>query len=218
MQKLLFQNKYRINSIRLPGWDYGAEGCYFITICTKNRRHYFGKIINHKMHLSHIGEIVREQWFKSAQIRDNIILDEFIIMPDHLHGIIIICNKKISEPVDCRDIINQFHFPENKNEYQTDVNPGEAHCNAPLPIGKHKTQSPYKNQFGPQSDNLGAIIRGFKGATRKLINNKYGKYFFVWQNGYYEDIIKNENHLYCVREYIINNPAKWKININKFKN
>jgi REP element-mobilizing transposase RayT len=85
-----FQGKYRIPSARLPGWDYASAGYYFVTIVTHGRIPYFGEILAGKMHLSPIGAIVAEEWSKTPQIRPNIQLDEWVIMPNHLHGIIII--------------------------------------------------------------------------------------------------------------------------------
>jgi putative transposase len=93
----LFKNKYRIESTRLPHWDYSSDGWYFVTICTQNRAEYFGEVRNYVMELSDIGRIAQEQWHKNAQLRDNVRLDEFIIMPNHIHGIIIIDNPFIVE-------------------------------------------------------------------------------------------------------------------------
>jgi len=86
----LFLDKYRISSIRRKGHDYTSPGKYFITINTDAKINWFGLIVKGKMHLSPIGEIVKEEWLKSENLRDNIKLDEWIIMPNHIHGIIII--------------------------------------------------------------------------------------------------------------------------------
>jgi putative transposase len=86
----LFLNKYRSQSIRKSGHDYTSPGAYFITINTDARIKWFGYIKNKIMKLSPIGEIVREEWLKSEIVRENIHLDEWIIMPNHIHGIIII--------------------------------------------------------------------------------------------------------------------------------
>ena len=88
--KTLFQNKYRIKSIRLKNWDYSSNGAYFITICTNDRICYFGEIKNWKLVLSNIGKIVNEYWFKIPNHHENIILDQFITMPNHIHGILFI--------------------------------------------------------------------------------------------------------------------------------
>ena len=86
----LFKNKYRIRSTRLQNWDYSSNGNYFITICTKNRHHYFGKIIDGKMQLSDIGIIAERYWNEIPNHFSCVILDEFIIMPNHIHGILVI--------------------------------------------------------------------------------------------------------------------------------
>ena len=88
----LFQNKYRIESNRKPFWDYSSFGYYFVTICTNNREHYFGKIVNDQIILNNIGHMVNNEWKISENIRNEIILDCFVIMPNHLHGIVIINN------------------------------------------------------------------------------------------------------------------------------
>lgn len=92
MENILFKNKYRIKSIRLKHWDYSKDGAYYVTICTKNRECVFGNIINQKMQLSEIGEIVSNEWIKTEQMRTYVQLDNFVVMPNHLHGIIIIEN------------------------------------------------------------------------------------------------------------------------------
>ena len=85
-----FKGKYRIESTRMQNWDYGWSGKYYITICTQGREYYFGEIIEGQMILSEIGEIAKSEWLKSPEIRPdmNLELDEYIIMPNHIHGII----------------------------------------------------------------------------------------------------------------------------------
>ena len=89
----LYKNKYRIESARLKSWDYSSEGAYFITICTKNMLNYFGRIVNQKVKLSAMGIIVNEEWLKTGVVRNNVILDEYVIMPNHIHGLIFLLNK-----------------------------------------------------------------------------------------------------------------------------
>ena len=86
----LFKNKYRIESARLKGWDYQHAASYFITICTKNRSHYFGKIMDNEMHLTEIGKWVEIEWVKTLEIRPdmNLTLGNFVVMPNHFHAII----------------------------------------------------------------------------------------------------------------------------------
>lgn len=100
----LFRNKYRTRSTRLPGWDYANSGYYFVTICTKNREELFEEIVGDKIILNRIGKIVFYEWQKIPMVRKNMILDEFIVMPNHIHGIIIIDNGELN----LFEGINQF--------------------------------------------------------------------------------------------------------------
>jgi REP element-mobilizing transposase RayT len=84
-----FQNKYRISSARLQQWDYRWAGAYFITICTQNREHYFGDISNGKMQLSHVGIIADILWHQIPYHSKNVELGAFVVMPNHIHGILI---------------------------------------------------------------------------------------------------------------------------------
>ena len=90
----LFKNKFQIASNRLECWDYTAPGYYFITICIKKMQCLFGCITNGKMQLSFLGQIIANEWQKTETIRSNVILDQWIIMPNHIHGIIIITERK----------------------------------------------------------------------------------------------------------------------------
>lgn len=84
-----YKDKYRIESTRLPTWDYRNAGYYFITILTKNRKHYFGKVVDGKLIHSKIANIVIEEWLNTALLRSNVELDEWVLMPNHFHGIMI---------------------------------------------------------------------------------------------------------------------------------
>ena len=92
-----FQNKYRISSIKAQWWDYGWNGAYFITICTQDRRHYFGEIRNNKMVLSEVGIIADLLWHQIPIHHDNVELGDFVVMPNHIHGILFLVNP--SNPV-----------------------------------------------------------------------------------------------------------------------
>ena len=85
-----FKNKYRVESNRMPGWNYAGNGTYFITMIIQNRECLFGNIENSEMFLSDFGKIAEQEWYKSFEIRKELILDEFVIMPNHLHAIVTI--------------------------------------------------------------------------------------------------------------------------------
>ena len=107
--------KYRIPSNRMQGFDYHANGCYFVTICTKNRVHYFGDIVDGKMHLSEIGKIAQLEWMKSIELRPdmNLLLDEFVVMPNHVHCIVIIGDNEFNS-TESSKYKNKFG-PQSKN-------------------------------------------------------------------------------------------------------
>lgn len=98
--------KHHRRSIRLKGYDYTRMGFYFITLCTRNRKHVFGEISGERMQINEFGQIVLEEWFKSSTIRKNIALGEFIVMPDHIHGII-----EIEYTVENNNYIGEFKSP-----------------------------------------------------------------------------------------------------------
>ena len=145
----LFRNKYLIGSKRYRGFDYSSPGKYFITVCTKNKMPYFGKIENGKMVLSELGICLQNEWLKTPAYRPdmNISLDEFVIMPDHFHAIIII----------------------GKNPYNQNKSSGNNHrrnamhgVSTNMGDGSTITTNEYKNTYGPQLKNLSSIIRGVK--------------------------------------------------------
>jgi REP element-mobilizing transposase RayT len=90
---ILFKNKYRIESARLKGWDYRNPGYYFVTICTHQREHFFGAVKGNDVQLSPIGEIAAKFWSEIPSHHKGIELDEWIVMPNHVHGIVIINNR-----------------------------------------------------------------------------------------------------------------------------
>lgn len=89
----LFNNKYRVESTRLKGWDYTSSGLYFITINTYKMKIFFGNVLNGEMILNEAGKIVDEEWKKTCELRNNVILDEYQVMPNHFHGIIALTKK-----------------------------------------------------------------------------------------------------------------------------
>ena len=178
MHKTFDSNIHHRRSIRLKEYDYSEPGAYFITICTKDRQCLFGGIKNRKMIFSELGKIVKNCWQEIPIHFDNVNLDLFIIMPNHLHGIIYM-NDSI-----CRGLINQ------------------------TPTEKWILQKTPKLV-------LGKIIRSYK-AYASRIAHKNGFHDFQWQRNYYEHIIRNDNELNRIREYIINNPFNWELDRNKF--
>ena len=107
-----YKNKYRIESSRLKNWDYTNNGAYFITICSNNREHFFGEIVLDNdvnyMNLSEIGILAQKFWIEIPNHFAFVELGNFVIMPNHIHGILIINNKNnIVEPLQNKDLTDK---------------------------------------------------------------------------------------------------------------
>ncbi len=87
-------SSYHRRSLRLRGYDYSQKGAYFVTICTHNREFIFGDVIDGNRHLNEFGKVVEKEWLKTFDMRKNLSLDEYIVMPNHFHGIIVIADGR----------------------------------------------------------------------------------------------------------------------------
>ncbi|RDB02451.1 transposase [Runella aurantiaca] len=196
---------YRRQSFRLQGYDYRNEGMYFVTICTKDRLPYFGQIIDNQMVLSEIGQIVWDNWFKIPQFSPHIALDEFVVMPNHIHGILAIVQSVAS--LQCNDATRQPH-------------------NATTTIDTDKNQ--LMSAISPKSGSISRVLNSYKGACSKEIkkvaslqcNDATRQYNdatgFDWQSKFHDRIIRNEEELCRIQQYIIHNPNNWKDDENHF--
>ncbi|SOD19653.1 transposase [Pedobacter xixiisoli] len=200
-----FQNKYRIPSARATWWDYGSNAPYFVTICTSRSIHYFGKVIDGTMRLSAIGLIAQQCWNEIPLHFPFVILDEFVVMPNHIHGIIIINKPNIYMQSAGNVKTQNFASPNSSNGTQDFASSAsnETQDFASLPAENHT-----KNKFGPQSKNLASIIRGFKiGVTKSA---RLSNPDFAWQPRYHDRIIRDEKAYENIANYIRNNPKNWK--------
>ena len=175
------QNKYRNESRRLPNWDYSANGSYFVTFVTANRKAYFGKIISDEMHLNPFGQIALTQWKKSFDIRQELFCDEFIIMPNHIHAILIINQPEI----------NQEIVEEEKN----------------YGVAKRMPKSISSFMAGYKSTVLNAIDDYID--ENKIDYPKFNRQNPLWQSNYHDRVIRNEKEFYQIKNYIQNNPNNW---------
>jgi len=189
-------DKHHRRSIRLQGYDYSQPGIYFITLCTQNHECLFGEILNGEMRLNEFGKMTQQCWLEIPHHFPHVKLDEFVIMPDHIHGIIIL-----------NDIVGAKNFsPQPSNNFS----PQPSNNFSPQPMS-----TPQQNitPFRSPSKTIGSIIRGFKiGVTKGFRQNT--DIYVVWQRNYYEHIIRNKVELNRMRQYIIDNPKKWKTDEN----
>ena len=176
---MLFKNKYRIESSRLKGYNYSTPGAYYVTIVTKNRKCLFGNIENNKMIYNEVGKIVDNFWSEIPIHFPYVNMDEYVIMPNHLHGIIFI--DETIKPA----ILTIVETPDVETP-KLGVSTNDLKIRQPV----------------------GVIINQFKRACtieiRKIENN------FGWQSRFHDRIIRDENELNRIRQYIINNPLNWK--------
>jgi REP element-mobilizing transposase RayT len=203
-------------SIRLKNYDYSQAGLYFVTICVQDRICLFGNIEDGEMRLNEYGKIIFDEWQNTPNVRQNIKLHEFVVMPNHIHGIIEITHKiggdtPIENPdVQCRGVLHtpslhtpSLHTPDmnlqNDNQGVCVENQGvcvenQGVCNTPL-------RSP--------SNTVGAVIRGFKSAVTKKLN-ELGFTHSIWQRDMWEHIIRDSDNYNHIADYILNNPKNWK--------
>lgn len=183
-------HKYHRRSIRLKEYDYTQPGAYFLTIVTGIRLCIFGEVLDGEVHLSQMGEIARKEWERLPNRFDHLQLDEFIVMPNHVHGIIFIKDDAVGAQ---------------QIESMTELSNGPA---VPLrnPIHFEKTERFSK----PVPGSIPTIMRSYKSAVSLRCNFlRKEPDAPVWQRNYYEHIIRNEAELNDIRAYIINNPNRW---------
>ncbi len=185
----LYRNKYRIESARCPNWDYTWNGAYFVTICTKNRQCFLGNVVDGEMQLSELGAIVSEEWQKTPTIRPTVQLDAWVVMPNHIHGIIVITQPPVET------------FRRNVSTPTSPVAPNRL---VPSPSPRL------------QPNSLGAIVGQFKSICTKRIWAA-GFTDFAWQTRFHDHVIRDAESAQRIRNYIINNPTKWDTDKNNPK-
>lgn len=182
------EERHGRRSIRLKGYDYTKPGAYFVTLVAVDRTYLFGNIKDGKMELNDFGKIAEMCWHEIPQHFKNVQLDAFVIMPNHIHGIIII----------------------NENDDKI----GADNCRGNACVTQTKTEGACviqtKAKAKPIPGSLGVIVGSYKSAISKRINELRkmpGKK--VWHRNYYESIARSETGLNRIRQYIISNPANW---------
>jgi REP element-mobilizing transposase RayT len=172
-------------SIRLRGHDYSQPGAYFVTICTNGGKCLFGEILNGNMRLNDAGQIVRQCWCNIPVHFPHIELDGFVIMPNHIHGILIIQDTAS---------VGRENF--------------SAPSSAQTPLHQAKGLPQTGRRQPGTSKTIGSVVRGFKVGVTKWIRQNTAIHL-VWQRNYWEHIIRNEPEFNRIREYIQKNPAQW---------
>jgi REP element-mobilizing transposase RayT len=195
----IFQNKYRIPSARAAWWDYGNGAAYFITICTDDRIHYFGEIHNGKMELSEIGQTALQCWHEIPNQFPFAKLDSFVIMPNHIHGIL---------EISCTDAIHRVSENTNTPFGRDAIHRVSENTRDAMNRVSTKNIGGITGNNNPMlSDNLSRIIRWYKGRTT-FFNRKIHA-DFAWQTRFWDHIIRDDDAYFRIKTYIETNPERW---------
>lgn len=197
--------KHHRGSIRLKGYDYTREGGYYFTICCHQRRCLLGEIKDGAMHLNLVGATVKAVWDSLPRHFPFIELDAFVVMPNHVHGIIVITdspgnynlNRNYNRNLNCR---GEAFVPITENSQ-----PESFYTNASPFLGCNDTSPP----GGTQSGSIGAILQNFKSVATRRVNRITRNSGTLWQRNYHEEIIRNEKAYENIRRYIVENPLSW---------
>jgi putative transposase len=212
-------HKHHRRSIRLPGYDYTQPGAYFVTFVAHDRECLFGDVVDGVMRLNAFGEIVRDEWFRTAVVRPYVMLDpnEFVVMPNHVHGIIWITGGRgdpVGRPYDPvgrpYDPVGRPYDPVGR-PYDPVGRPHDPVDRPHDPMGRpHDNDRDDQRPHGPAAGSVGAIIGQIKSIAAKRINALRGTPAApVWGRNYYEHIIRYETSLNRIRRYIAANPSRW---------
>ncbi len=175
-----YLNKYRVESARAAWWDYGSPGSYFITICTADRKHYFGEISEGVMHLSHVGIIADILWHEIPHHAENVELGAFVVMPNHIHGILILNGGPVVET-------------------------GHA---LSLPATPAQPATPAAKRFqNPGKNTISSIVGSYKSAVTKHAR-RLG-FEIAWQPRFHDHIIRDDGEYQRINDYIESNPENW---------
>ena len=196
---------HRRRSIRLDGYDYSQEGLYFVTLCTRDRAALFGRITGGRMELNRAGEIAAASWVWLSRRYTRIELDEYVVMPNHLHGIVVIAREIESAPVKSHNVV--VSQGANKKGASRRAPTGRP-TNSWLDDDAASERMP--RHMCSALKPLGGIIGAFKTVSSRKINEFSGnREIKIWQRNYFEHVIRDEKSLERIREYIVCNPAKW---------
>ncbi|MBS7364959.1 MAG: hypothetical protein KIH03_14260 [Paludibacteraceae bacterium] len=181
-------------------WHDYKGGEYFVTICTKDRVHFFGEVYGGEMRMTSIGKMLKQEIEKTEKIRGGeVSIPLYVIMPNHVHLIVV---------VSCRDALHASgasHASDTKKDACSVMDACDASVQG---LGQEADRMDKQGQeFGPQSKNLGSVIRGIKSAVTRFANEN--NIPFAWQSRYHDHIVRNQDEMNRIAEYIETNPIRW---------
>lgn len=203
-----FRDLYRIPTARLQNWDYGADAIYFVTICTDHHQCFFGEIVNGEMVLSDLGKIAQQFWNEIPNHFPFVVLGEYVVMPNHIHGVII-----FDKPFNWNEM-GVVETPKLNTITETPklgVSTLPASNNETADHNCQRTDNASKKW---KPDTLGVVINQYKRMVtihaRQIVPD------FRWQSRFYDHIVRDDRSFLRITSYIEQNPSKWAA--DKFSN
>lgn len=181
--------------LRLRNWDYSRNGIYFVTICCQNKQAFFGSISKNEMKLSEIGTIAFQFWKNIPEHFPHVMLDQFIVMPNHLHGLLHLDSSLVRPRHDVALL------PSSEDKVGS--------CNG-ITLQSGQISNFKTNHFSkPVKNSVSVIVNQYKSSVKRWCN-KNGFSQFQWQSRFYDQILFENNSVDNIREYIYNNVRNWK--------
>ena len=204
-----FKNRFRVASARAPWWDYGNDGSYFVTVCTRNKEHFFGQVQKGKMQLSEIGSLVYSIWSEIPIRFSYVKPGAFIVMPNHIHAMITIDKKNRNHSdvelpnVETR-LIASLH---------SIIQPGRSVLSGPdksdlKPISSVYRRGGITGIHNPMlHQNLSRVMRWFTGRVSFEAHKIDPQ--FNWQRRFHDHIVRDIEEFKSISRYIMKNPENW---------
>lgn len=196
-------------SMRWAGFDYAQNAAYFVTMCVHHRRCAFGRVVEGAARLHSYGEIARDQWLRTGDVRPDVVLDEFVVMPNHFHAILILSRWGLARQT--LDPTSNSHDSDSPMGLDSPLDSDEGSRSDETGLAR---QTPTGAMFAkPVAGSLGTILGAFKSAVTRDINRHREARdlspVVVWQRNYHDRVIRSERELRDTQRYIIENPKCW---------
>ncbi len=183
--------RHHRQSVRIPHHAY-RDGIYFVTICTFDRVRWLGEVTDGEIRLSRAGWIVEQEWVRAEQIRAGVMIDVFCVMPDHLHGIVRLRGHEIEA--------------DSAEAY------GEVGADGPTAHSGDGADGPGAHSGVPlrRARSLSSLVAQFKATSTRAINEALGMQSTkIWQRGFYEHVVRDDDDFERIADYIVRNPDRW---------
>ncbi len=197
--------RHHRRSIRLPGYDYAQPGAYFVTICTHDGEPLFGDVIDGIMQLNRFGRIVQACWYDLPRHYPHVMLDAFVVMPNHVHMLIILIltGNAAARETGARLSLTHAESDLEENPFASTYQPAADGLVPSMPDDRPASKTAVRHA-------LPEIVRALKTFSARRINDlRHTSGLSVWQRNYYEHVVRDQADLDRIRRYIAENPQRW---------